>query len=235
MPNSPGRRAAAYWFVDGFPEIVLGAMLIVCGAAGTVCDLFAPLAERDRELVSFLIVTAGFLVYYLKERSILGWLKARITYPRTGYVQPPKEVEGGCRLRLITLSLRANRPANENLSFFRERIVMTIFWFFFAFLQPSEPRGRLLLPLLMATLALALFVVSRRLAHRYRWRSTLVLALLGVPFLWLRIPPVIEPVVGLSLVGAWVLAQGISTLITYLHGNSVPLATGGMDTDGVGA
>ncbi len=230
MRNSPGRRAAAYWFVDGFPQIVLGAMLVVCGVAGMVCDLYAPLTEPDRELLSSLIVPAGFVVYFVKERAILHWLKARITYPRTGYVQPPVEGERGCRRSLITLSLNARTPAaNENVSFFRERMVMTIFWFFLVFPQPHGPRAHLMLPFLMAALALALFVVSRRLEHRYRWRSMLALALLGVPFLWLRIPPIIQPLVGVCVVGGWVLAQGLSTLAAYLHANPVPRATDGVE------
>jgi hypothetical protein len=229
MPDSPGRRAAAYWFVDGFPEIVMGAILLICGLAGMVCDLYAPVSGRNRQLFSFLIVTAAFVGYYFRERSILYWLKARITYPRTGYVQPPEEVEAVCRRSLNTLSLLAGAPANENVTFFRARMGMLIYWFFFAFLQPDGPRGRMLLPFLMATLALALFVASRGLEHRYRWWSVLVLALLGLPFLWLRIPPILGPMVGLQLTGGWVLAQGVSKLIAYLHANPLPRATNGVE------
>ena len=31
---SPGRRAAAYWFADGLPDIALGTTLLVFGSAG---------------------------------------------------------------------------------------------------------------------------------------------------------------------------------------------------------
>jgi hypothetical protein len=226
MQNSPGRRAAAYWFVDGFPEIVLGALLVVCGIAGILCDTYVPLTEENRQFLGLAIMLAGFVVYYLKERAILGWLKSRVTYPRTGYVQPPEEMDRGCRRGLITLSLRSTAAPNENVSFFRERIAMLIFSVFV--LWPYS-RSRPVLPFLIATLALALFVVSRRLQHRYRWWSTLILALLGVPFLWIRIPPILGPMVGLVLAGSWVLVEGFLTLVAYLHANPLPRVTDGVE------
>jgi hypothetical protein len=226
--KSPGRRAAAYWFVDGFPEIVLGGMLLFAAMAGIIWNIYAPIAPKPRAYVGFVVVTAVFLTYYGKERRILGWLKARVTWPRTGYVQPPEEAEPDIRRSLITLSISPARAANENVTFFRQRLVMSIWWFWYFFLQPGPPRGRWLLPVMMALLAIVLYVASRNLEHRYTWWSALVLALIGLPFLWWRLPDYLQPLAGLVLLGGWVLAQGLSRLIAYLHAHPLPPAAEGV-------
>jgi hypothetical protein len=227
--NTPGRRAAAYWFADGFPEIVLGVTLILCALAGILWSLYGPLPHA-RQLVAFLLVTAGFLLYYFTERPILEFLKSRVTYPRTGYVQPPEEMEPSSRSSLTTLCLsEAPKPKlNENVTFFRWKLVTMLWWFFYVFLFPGSSHSRWMLAFMMPLLALLVFVVSRRLEHRYSWWSTLVLALLGVPFLWLRIPPPLQPLVALLLAGAWILAQGLSTLFGYLHAHPSPRPTEGL-------
>jgi hypothetical protein len=226
--DSPGRRAAAYWFTDGFPEIVLGGMLLVAAVAGIVWNLYAPLSPRPRAYMAFVLVTAVFLVYYGKERRILGWLKARVTWPRTGYVQPPEEAEPSRRNELITLSLSTARPEKENITFFRQRMVMTVWWFFYVFLQPGSPTGRWLLPVMMPLLAVVLYVFTRQLEHRYTWWSVLILALTGLPFLWWRLPSYLQPLAGLVLLGVWVLAQGLFTLSAYLHAHPLPPAAEGV-------
>jgi hypothetical protein len=128
-----------------------------------------------------------------------------VTWPRTGYVQPPEEAEPGRRNSLITLSLGRARLANENITFFRERMVMSIGWFFYFFLLPGSPQGRWLLPFMMPLLALALHAATRRLDHQYAWWSLLVLALTGVPFFWWRLPGHLQPVAGLVCwaAGCW--------------------------------
>jgi len=49
--NSPGRRAASYWFVDGFPDIVFGLAVIVSGAVGLVWLMYAPGASPAAVLI----------------------------------------------------------------------------------------------------------------------------------------------------------------------------------------
>jgi hypothetical protein len=227
MPNTPGRRAAAYWFADGFPEILLGVTLLLCALMGILWSLYGPLAHV-RELAAFLLVTAGFLLYYFKERPVLEYLKSRITYPRTGYVQPPEEMEPGRRGTLTTLHLIPEPQPNENVTFFRWKLVTMLWWFFYVFLMPGNRHGHWILPFMMPMLALLIFVVSRRLEHRYSWWSTLVLAFLGVPFLWLRIAPPLQPLVALLLAGTWILAQGLWALAGYLRDHPSPRSTEGL-------
>jgi hypothetical protein len=44
-------------------------------------------------VLGFVVVIAVFLIHFGTERRILAWLRARVTWPRTGYVQPPEEAE----------------------------------------------------------------------------------------------------------------------------------------------
>ena len=78
------RRPRKYWNVDGLPELVMGLLWVVWGGAwllgGTlprdgrwnVYWLFVPAA---------LVGSAAFAVWLIKR------LKARFTFPRTGYVE----------------------------------------------------------------------------------------------------------------------------------------------------
>jgi hypothetical protein len=78
-------RAFRYWNTDGLPLIITGFAFILQGAAS-----FWGHHHRRSILPVFLIVLAvGILVDQVFRRKIAGWLKARITYPRTGYAAPP--------------------------------------------------------------------------------------------------------------------------------------------------
>jgi hypothetical protein len=71
-------RAWNYWFEDGLPTLVGG-----CG-----CVLFG-LSFLFDHTVFRLVWMALYGVILLRHRPIVEWLKARLTYPRTGYVTPP--------------------------------------------------------------------------------------------------------------------------------------------------
>jgi len=225
--NSPGHRAAAYWFADGFPEIVLGTTVILSAGVGILWSLYAPHLDSG-ELLVFMLVTGVFALHYFMERPLLDFLKSRVTYPRTGYVQPPEEMEPGSRSTLITLSLSPKPQPSENVTFFRWKQVTMLWWFFYVFLMPGHPHSPWILPVMMPMIALLLFVVSRRLEHRYSWWSTLVLALMGLPFVWLRVERTVQPLVALLLAGGWILAQGLSMLVGYLHAHPAPRPTEGV-------
>ena len=213
MADSPGRRAAAYWFEDGFPDLVFGASLGLTAVAALLWYAYAPARGR---LAYFAVVAAGFLLYVWKERRILEFLKSRFTYPRTGYAQPPVEVEEGRRNALTTLSLNPPPSAGENVTFFRQRTVMIVF--FFAYLI-WNPQGRWQVPVMMLALAIALYVMNRKSEHPYAWWSVVILALLGALFLLANIPVPFAPLLALLLTGAWLTAQGVATLAGYLHAN----------------
>jgi hypothetical protein len=162
------------------------------------------------------------MLYYRAERPILEFLKSRFTYPRTGYVQPPEEFDPSCRSTLVTLSLRPVSKPNENVTFFRQRLTLAVWWTFFVFLEPGNTHGRWFLPTMMVLLAVLVFVVSRRLEHRYSWWSAAILAFAGVPFVWWQVSSIQKPLVALLLAGVWLLGQGLATLVGYLLAHPLP-------------
>ena len=221
---SYGRRAASYWFCDGLPEIFFGAALVIIAALMILWRLYAP---KPWIRFDWVIVAAGFILYYLMERRVLDFLKSHLTYPRTGYVQPPEE--GHWRVQtLTTLSLRPDPPAKENVTFFQWRTVMLVFWFCYLFILNGNPLGRWAVPVLVPALAVVLYAVNRRSEHPYRWWSALILALAGLVFLWVDVPAPLQRPLPLLLAGAWLLAQGACTLVHYLRANPDPRAAEGV-------
>ena len=79
-------RARNYWFVDGLPNLVTGMVLVLIGAA-----LLAGQVKPERPLLLgvSLVAIVLYLAFALRIRQVVEWLKARITYPRTGYTAPP--------------------------------------------------------------------------------------------------------------------------------------------------
>ena len=86
--EAAGRRAAAYWFIDGLPEIVFGVVYLALGSVGLAWG-----SDRKNPWMTgaLLVVVLAFLLLFWKDRAILDYCKARVTYPRTGYVRPPAE------------------------------------------------------------------------------------------------------------------------------------------------
>ncbi len=76
-------RARRYWFTDGLTNLVLGVGCLSMALAA----LFPP---RRPALVPMALWLAALGIYgaaITRNRQIVEWLKERITYPRTGYVQ----------------------------------------------------------------------------------------------------------------------------------------------------
>jgi hypothetical protein len=220
---SYGRRAAAYWFVDGLPEVLFGLALVVMAGLGSLCGMYAP---KPWSRFDWIIVYAGFLLYYFTERGILDFLKSRFTYPRTGYVQQPQESDWRVET-ITTLHLRPDPPAKENVSSFRLRTVTPILLFFVLFWANGNPTGRWLVPLATSALALTLYIVNRRSERPYRWWSALFLALTGLVFLWVDVPETLQRPLPFLLAGAWLAGQGAYTLVRYRRTNPFPATAEG--------
>ena len=195
LTDSPGRRAASYWFVDGLPEIVFGIMLLIFGAAGLLWGRYAP---NPWVRGYFLLVAVGFLVLQWKSRDLLNFLKSRLTYPRTGYVQPPDDFVQP-RQTLTLLQLRPAPPPEENVTAFRLRTVWLIWNAFLISVNLGSSGGRWLVPVLMPALAAGLYIGNRNSERPYRWWSVLILALTGPAFLWADVPQRFQPLLQLLL------------------------------------
>jgi hypothetical protein len=219
---SPGRRAASYWFVDGLPDVTFGLALILFGTAGLLWRMYAP---HSWSKYYFVPIAGGFILLFWKSREILDFLKSHVTYPRTGYAQPPDD--SPARETLISLSLAPRLPVNENVTYFNTWSVTVIWWFFFLSFN-DEPFGRWAAPVVMPVLAATLYALNRRSERPFRWWSALILALTGPVFLWVHQPPLLQPLLPLLLAGAWLAAQGACTLASYIRANPYPQASEGL-------
>jgi len=222
---SYGRRAVSYWFSDGLEEIVLGIGFLIAAAAAFLWGAYAPAAAR----LAWLAVLAVVVCCLALKRRIVGALKSRITYPRTGYAQPPEEIERLAGEFLTVLSLRPEEPAKENVTLFGWRTVGVLLFFVVFLVEPlvvpggdAQPAPRWLVPLLMAALAATLYAVNRKSEHPCRWWSALALGLMGLATLLVDVPPFFEPWLPLFLGGLWLVARGGYTLILYLRANPLP-------------
>jgi uncharacterized membrane protein YhhN len=78
-------RAWQYWNIDGLPIITMGVAFVTQGVG-----YFWGHHHPHSVLPIFMAVfSIAIYVDQIFSRKIVGWLKARITYPRTGYAAPP--------------------------------------------------------------------------------------------------------------------------------------------------
>jgi len=91
------RRAKTYWEIDGLPVMLVGASTILIGLL---------LYFATFQSAWFLPALAVFFLLWsvLNKKETLEKLKARITYPRTGYVAPHQAYEQAEYLSTVRLS-----------------------------------------------------------------------------------------------------------------------------------
>jgi hypothetical protein len=226
---SYGRRAAVYWSVDGLPEIRRGLVFIVLTGSACLWQVYA----HKRIGSYYLVIFGGLALYFfLLERVVLDFLKSRITYPRTGYVQPPDALWGGRQAQdLAPLSLRPGPPyvlspfplsAEENATFFWPRTVRPLEGFAVLCLTGRDLLGHWLVPLAMPALAITLYLANRTSERQYPWWSLLMLALTGPVCFWVNVPAPLQLPLPFLLAGQWLLGQGAYTLVDYLRANPYP-------------
>jgi hypothetical protein len=216
QPEAAGRRAAAYWFIDGLPEILFGIVYVVWGCIGLVWGFYL---KNPWIGWSMVVVALAFLPLWWKAPAILDYFKARLTYPRTGYVRPPADMSDG-RWHMITLGL-ASPPIDSNVTSFRLRTA----WAFLlaSVLVPADPSAaRWTVPALMALVAVAVYVWNRREAHPYSWQSALAIALAGLLSAGVEVPLDGRRHIPLLIGGLWLLAHGVPTLVRYLRTYPAP-------------
>jgi hypothetical protein len=224
------QRASRYFFVDGFSTLIAGL--------GCLLMAFQLFYSRDGRttpislLVSLLILFA-YLAIMFRQREIVEWLKARITYPRTGFAIPPGfEDDSVVQADLALLTL--DETESNRLSEVR---------------QVYADRKRGMLCMIMAVL-LAIFGIML-IPNRWFYVASGILMSAGVwiatrrdqPFSWLILAGF--PLVAIGMVtflsdrvvgpdrGAYLLAtagslfflDGVLTLIRYLRRNPLPKQT----------
>jgi hypothetical protein len=200
IDQSPGRRAAAYWFSDGLPDILFGTMLILFAAAALLWQSLAP----HPWIYDLLLITAGYVLHYATEQRVLVYLKSRTTWQRTGYVQPPEEVLPGAGLTTLAID---PAPRNENISHFARRTVQVVFFALYFLFNAAPPRW--LAPAAICTLALALYVLNRKTEHPFRAWWAVGFAVSGLIFLRLQIAPQHQALVCCLFTGGWLVVHGL--------------------------
>lgn len=98
--ETPVLRAAHaaenYWFEDGFENIYRGFLLLLLSV-----DFFLPAKDSYRSL--YLTTIAPFLgliglvlfgILLFAHRTLIAWIKAKVTFPRVGYAAPPPSAVG---------------------------------------------------------------------------------------------------------------------------------------------
>ena len=217
-PYGPGHRAAAYWFADGLPQLVLGLAIDFSAVLGIlVWRVLAP----NPQFFHGAIMAAGFLLYAWLGRRAIEELKSRLTYPRTGYAKPPEEIDGPPVQTLTSLNLEPRRRMSENVTSFEKRTGMVIF---FALMGTLGGAPNWFVTPWLAVLAAALYVFNRNSVHPYRWWSVAALPLMGAPFLWVKPPAYVHEWLALLLSGIWLTAFGGIKLLQYLRANPGPAA-----------
>jgi hypothetical protein len=231
MLQTPGQRAASYWFIDGLPEIVTGVEFLLWGAVGILGGLILlhhPKAYLPGWLAA--LVVFSMAVWPGWDRRITEFLKAWVTYPRTGYVQSPIDEQQKPLIEPFTFLRLRDRPApEENMTSFRLRalLVLWVGWQIPGQVlngfsnQVEQPWST---PVAMLALAVALYALNRNLERAYAWWFVLLLPAAGLLAMPLNLRADLRQFLVPAISGIWLLARGAWTLAGYLRKNPRPVA-----------
>jgi hypothetical protein len=230
MANSPSpvflaeKRSWSYWFADGLPQLLIGISAILFGFY-----FISMMTSASTGLVVLSFVAFGaYLLIQVRAPQILEWLKARITYPRTGYAASPyfatkKSVYCDANLNLTPVQ-DPNAPAiaeikrvrrARNLRLSRTYILMALaslgLWFVHA---------PWICTLTGVVMGIILWMGTRT------DKSVSLLVILGFPVVGfsvgaLQLPPHVRVGSFILGVGLLFLLDGLVSLVLYLRRNPV--------------
>ena len=200
-------RAWQYWNVDGLPTITMGVVFLLQGVA-----YFWGHHHPDSILPVFLVVAS--IAIYIDQifwRKIVGWLKARITYPRTGYAAPPRTLHTDPTL-LSASDLKQQRVTKWVWIFVPFFLALSVYF--------SVNYGRWYFAI--AAVALAGFMWFSAVRKKLPWYLPLPLVFCG--FLLTVLPTDRRDTLALGIVafGIQMLFIGLNALIRYLRAYPAP-------------
>jgi hypothetical protein len=82
------RRARSYWDIDGLAVIIQAVAVLLAGLWLWYMNASGAWGRRQSDLAAMVCIVAVVLDM-IRKPGLIRWLKAKITYPRTGYVAPP--------------------------------------------------------------------------------------------------------------------------------------------------
>ncbi len=97
------RRARSYWDIDGLATIAQALAVLLAGVWFLYITHFGDWLSRDTRLASGVVLAVLLALDGIRKPGLIGWIKAKITYPRTGYVAP-LQLEGSHKGRRINLN-----------------------------------------------------------------------------------------------------------------------------------
>jgi hypothetical protein len=212
---SAGRKAASYWFVDGLPEILYGLAFMVWGVIGALLATCLP----KLAVFAIMIPVTFALVVTLTSRdeNILDRIKARITYPRSGYAAPPENEDRG--EASTPISLFGYPPPKTNVTAFRNRTVFLIF----QTANIGATADDRWIPVIATTIiGGSLYWLGRGSERPYSLLSVAVLAAGGLALSLFASTQPTRPFLPAVWSGVWLMSLGLVHLRRYLHDNPLP-------------
>ena len=210
-------RALRYWGSDGFDAMITGLATLLLGLGLFWSHGHTGLREFLGDLVGLL--ASIFMAEEATVGKVVGSLKARITYPRTGYIAPP--------LTPSPPDITLLSPAEQE-QLRKEKNYERWIWgpMVLAFLGASFGGRNLIVD---AVLAIAFFWMAfllwrSRSAGQPRWRPLLVFAFYAALLAFLPGGLAERTAMSLVAVGAFSTIAGTVTFILYLHQHPEPQA-----------
>lgn len=211
--DTPGRRAAAYWYIDGLPELVAGIGFAVVGGCAIWFEQRQAHSWSDRAVFFALGLLALALVFGF-DRSVVTFLKSRVTFPRTGYVRPPLYSEQTSQ-SVTSLGLSGHqRLPDQNVTSFRTTTLNVVIC---GNLLAGAIPGPAALPIAMSVVAFLLYRLHRNSERPYHWASVLPLPVAGLGAMLLRGDQNTNAWAAVLIGGAWLVGQGVWRLVGYTH------------------
>jgi hypothetical protein len=208
-------RAWNYWFVDGLTNLVVGVNTLLISA----CILFPP--RWPPKLLPFLLWGIGLFSYVVvaaRYQQLVEWLKARTTYPRTGYVESPMPNTSESA-NLVTMSLGpTGTPPELQLVHAKRRrtwvvsiVLVIVACIAFVLIQARWVFG-------VAGLLFSIATALARRTFRFSWILPIGFPLLGF-YISAFVPRHIGPDYFIVGMGLLFVLDGTATLIRYLIRN----------------
>jgi hypothetical protein len=226
-PSSPlslaEKRSWTYWFIDGSPQLLIGLAALLFGVY-----LISSASSAANAALSILALVSLclYLLILLRATQILEWLKARITYPRTGYTATPYFADRDSFADTSNLNLASAQngdpSAMEELRLARAARSRRLLLTYILIIGGSFALGMIHAPWICALIGIvtgaALWLATRQEAH-FSWIIVLGFPLLGFYLTTLEVAP--RARIGYFDLGAGFLflLEGVVTLLIFLRRN----------------
>jgi hypothetical protein len=194
------RKTKSYWYEDGLVEILAGLFFIVVGVL-LLADWATPIGASSKWIwtPAFMLIT---LLWITGGRRLIGWLKERFTYPRTGYVS----------------YARVKRPVAARRAVVAGAVGSAVALAVVGSLLYRQDIMRLVPFILGAGVAILLLRINHDLGLARLYGMVVWSVAIGCALAWLTADMGLSIALYYCLLGVGVTAAGVLTLVRYLRG-----------------